>query len=142
MVCGMKISRRIKKELKSHEQLSNFENMAISAGNTASKSSEEEKILRTILMFEQQILIAKHVNSNAEGRQWLSSLIQFLVAKGEEKRLKRFVMTLITSTETEYFGAPRLEILQEMLKTVSTNINLQRLYMGFKQQIEWLENRK
>ena len=93
-------------------------------------------------MLEQQILVAESLKSFSECRLWLSSLVRYMTMQQEEDRLHALLQRLLSSPDTTLFGEDKLAVLKELLKIVSTNVNCQRIYSDFKQQVEWVESKR
>ena len=109
---------------------------------TAAAANNDKLHLNTVLMLEQQILVAENLKSFSECRLWLSSLVRYMTMQQEEDRLHALLQRLLSSPDDTLFGEDKLTVLKELLKIVSTNVNCQRIYSDFKQQVEWVESKR
>ena len=107
-----------------------------------SSTNRDKLHLNTVLMLEQQILVAENLSSFSECRLWLSSLVRYLTMQQEEDRLHSLLQRLISSPQPTLFNEDKLGVLKELLKIVATNVNCQRVYSDFKQQVEWAETKR
>lgn len=113
-----------------------------SSNKNTSIVSHEKLHLNTVLMLEQQILVSENLNSLPECRLWLSSLIRYVTQQQDENRLQILLQRLISDPSDKIFGDDKIEVLKSLLKIVATNVNCQRVYSDFKQQVEWTESRR
>ena len=114
------------------------------SGESVNKNSgqNDEKIyLNTVLMLEQQILVASDLNSLSECRLWLTSLVRYITLQQDKERLRALLQRFMSSTEDIIFGQDKISLMKDLLKIVASNVSCQRVYSDFKQQVEWAENR-
>ena len=110
--------------------------------NPDSTSNRDKLHLNTVLMLEQQILVAENLSSFSECRLWLSSLVRYMTMQQEEDRLHSLLQRLLSSPQQKLFGDDKLTVLKELLKIVATNVSCQRVYSDFKQQVDWAESKR
>ena len=93
-------------------------------------------------MLEQQVLVAEDLSSLPECRLWLSSLVRYLTLRSEEDRLHSLLQRLMSSSQLTLFGEDKFVVIRELLKIVAINVNCQRVYSDFKQQVDWVETKR
>lgn len=108
---------------------------------TISGESRDRIYLKTVLMLEQQVLVANELNSFPECRLWLTSLVRYITLQQDEERLRALLQRYMSSAETTIFGEDKISLMKDLLKIVASNVSCQRVYSDFKQQVEWAENR-
>ena len=105
-------------------------------------TNPEHVHLNTVLMLEQRILVGETTGALPECGLWLRSLVRYTTQQQDEERLRAILQRVVDSPVDTVFGEGKIPLLKELLKIVATNVNCQRLYSDFKQQVEWAETRR
>ncbi|BET00130.1 HIRA B motif [Nesidiocoris tenuis] len=107
----------------------------------------------TVTHLDAQVSAAKVLNSKAEYKFWLLTLVRFLVLQGLEYRLRCICEELLgpafssvqhrTSTDWEstVLGLHKHNLLQDVLQEMSSNMKLQRLYTEIVSQLELVRSK-
>ncbi|GLH12033.1 Protein HIRA homolog [Gryllus bimaculatus] len=104
----------------------------------------------TVTYLEQQLLACQALESSKEYRNYLIAFARALIQEGMESRLRLLCDDLLgpahahaklsKSWQDSIMGHSKHEILKEILRFMSANLNLQRLYTEYSRQLSVIEN--
>lgn len=98
----------------------------------------------TLSFIDQQLASSLLIGSSKEYRRWLLNLAQFLAEEGLESRLREICQYLLgppyrgpeSKWESSILGNDKHELLKEILAITTSNLELQRFYTEFQQQLD------
>ncbi|XP_061586292.1 LOW QUALITY PROTEIN: protein HIRA [Cololabis saira] len=121
----------------------------LNAGRLASRLSSVPHQLQqsmTLAFLENQLAASLALQSPAEYRYWLLVYARFLVHEGSEQRLRFLCKELLgpvhksaaSSWEPTTLGLLKRDLLQELLPVIGENLQFQRLFTEYQDQLELL----
>lgn len=98
----------------------------------------------TLSFIDQQLASSFLLGSSKEYHHWLLNLARFLAEEGLESRLREICQYLLgpphrdsdSKWESSILGNEKHELLKEILAITINNLELQRFYTEFKQQLD------
>uniref|UniRef100_A0A8C6UAJ2 Protein HIRA n=1 Tax=Neogobius melanostomus TaxID=47308 RepID=A0A8C6UAJ2_9GOBI len=129
--------------------LATMQGRHLNAGRLASRLSSTPHHLQqsvTLAFLEAQLSAALTLQSRQEYRHWLLIYARFLVHEGSEFRLRELCKDLLgpvhksgsSSWEPTTLGLRKRELLKELLPVIGENLQFQRLFTEYQEQLELL----
>ncbi|XP_041084422.1 protein HIRA-like [Polyodon spathula] len=125
---------------------------SLNAGRQASRLSATPHLLQqgmTLAYLENQMASALTLKSGPEYRHWLLIYARFLVNEGSQYRLRELCKDLLGPVhksaasvwETTVLGLRKRDLLKEVLPVIGQNLQFQRLFTEYQDQLELLKNK-
>ncbi|MGH0172462.1 UNVERIFIED_CONTAM: hypothetical protein FKN15_071509, partial [Acipenser sinensis] len=124
----------------------------LNAGRQASRLSSTPHLLQqgmTLAYLENQMASALALKSSPEYRHWLLIYARFLVNEGSQYRLQELCKDLLGPVhksaasvwEATVLGLRKRDLLKEVLPVIGQNLQFQRLFTEYQDQLELLKNK-